>query len=120
MVAFVFLNGIPSAKVPRVRPRGSVTLSGIRGETHDPQDGEVALFGGCAEGYKHEFLNGEIFYTLPEAAVLVEQWRRLYNTVRPHSALGGLPPAPGGHQTIALVPQDAPQLLGPPMAAGLT
>ena len=37
---------------------------------------------------------GEIFYTLPEAVVLVEQWRRLYNTVRPHSAWGGLPPAP--------------------------
>ena len=35
---------------------------------------------------RDEFLNGEIFYTLPEAVVLVEQWRRLYNTVRPHSA----------------------------------
>ncbi|HIC55752.1 MAG TPA: hypothetical protein EYO97_18180, partial [Gemmatimonadetes bacterium] len=38
---------------------------------------------------------GEIFYTLPEAVVLVEQWRRLYNTVRPHSAWGAVyPPAP--------------------------
>ncbi len=43
---------------------------------------------------RDEFLNGEIFYTLPEATVLVEQWRRLYNTVRPHRAHGGLPPAP--------------------------
>ena len=43
---------------------------------------------------RDEFLNGEIFYTLPEAVVLVEQWRRLYNTVRPHSACGGRPPAP--------------------------
>ena len=42
---------------------------------------------------RDEFLNGEIFYTLPEAVVLVEQWRRLYNTVRPHSACGGRPPA---------------------------
>ena len=33
-------------------------------------------------------LNGEIFYSLAEAAVLVEQWRREYNTVRPHSACG--------------------------------
>ena len=41
---------------------------------------------------RDEFLNGEIFYTLPEATVLVEQWRRLYNTVRPHRAHGGLPP----------------------------
>ena len=43
---------------------------------------------------RDEFLNGEIFYTLPEAVILVEQWRRLYNTVRPHSASGGRPPAP--------------------------
>ena len=43
---------------------------------------------------RNEFLNGEIFYTLPEAVVLIEQWRRLYNTVRAHSAYGGRPPAP--------------------------
>jgi transposase InsO family protein len=41
---------------------------------------------------RDEFLNGEIFYTLPEAVVLVEQWRRLYNIVRPHSACGACPP----------------------------
>ena len=35
---------------------------------------------------RDELLNGEIFYSLAEAAVLVEQWRREYNTVRPHSA----------------------------------
>ena len=38
--------------------------------------------------------NGEIFYTLREAQVLVEQWRVFYNTRRPHSALGNRPPAP--------------------------
>ena len=43
---------------------------------------------------RDELLNGEIFCSLAEAAVLVEQWRREYNTVRPHSACGGLPPAP--------------------------
>ena len=68
---------------------------------------------------RNEFLNGEIFYTLPEAVVLVEQWRRVYNTVRPHSACGGLPPAPE-----ALKPSPwflrMPQLQGPPMASGLT
>jgi len=68
---------------------------------------------------RDEFLNGEIFYTLPEAVVLVEQWRRLYNTVRPHSARGGLPPAP---EAIKPSPWflDMPQLQGPPMVAGLT
>ena len=43
---------------------------------------------------RDELLNGEIFDTLIEAQVLVERWRRHYNTVRPHSALGYRPPAP--------------------------
>ena len=43
---------------------------------------------------RDELLNGEIFYTLKEAKVLIEQWRRHYNTVRPHSSLGYRPPAP--------------------------
>jgi len=41
-----------------------------------------------------ELLDGEIFYSLKEAQVLIERWRYHYNTVRPHSALGYLPPAP--------------------------
>jgi transposase InsO family protein len=43
---------------------------------------------------RDELLNGEIFYSLREAEVLIEAWRRHYNTVRPHSALGYRPPAP--------------------------
>ena len=39
-------------------------------------------------------LNGELFYSLREAEILIEQWRIHYNTVRPHSALGYRPPAP--------------------------
>jgi len=39
-------------------------------------------------------LNTEIFYTLKEAQILIEQWRRHYNEVRPHSSLGYRPPAP--------------------------
>jgi hypothetical protein len=35
-----------------------------------------------------ECLNGEIFYTLKEAKIVIEAWRRHYNTVRPHSSLG--------------------------------
>jgi putative transposase len=41
-----------------------------------------------------ELLNGEIFYSLKEADILIEQWRTEYNTMRPHSALGYKPPAP--------------------------
>jgi transposase InsO family protein len=43
---------------------------------------------------RDEFLDREIFYTLGEAEVLIERWRREYNTFRPHSALGYRPPAP--------------------------
>ncbi len=43
---------------------------------------------------RDEFLNGEIFDTLLEAQVLLERWRVHYNTIRPHSALNGRPPAP--------------------------
>ena len=68
---------------------------------------------------RDELLNREIFYSLAEAAVLVEQWRREYNTVRPHNASGGRPPAPE-----AIKPSPwflrMPQLHGPTMAAGLT
>jgi putative transposase len=46
---------------------------------------------------RDELLNGEIFYTLAEARILIERWRRHYNTVRPHSSLGYKPPTP---QTI--------------------
>jgi transposase InsO family protein len=38
-------------------------------------------------------LNGEIFCSLREAQILIEQWRRHYNTVRPHSALSYRPSA---------------------------
>ena len=43
---------------------------------------------------RDEVLNGEIFYTLKEAQVIIERWRQEYNTFRPHSSLGYLPPAP--------------------------
>jgi len=43
---------------------------------------------------RDELLNTEVFYTLAEAKVLIEAWRRHYNTVRPHSSLDYRPPAP--------------------------
>jgi putative transposase len=43
---------------------------------------------------RDELLDGEIFYTLREAEVVIESWRRHYNTVRPHASLGFRPPAP--------------------------
>jgi transposase InsO family protein len=55
------------------------------------ENGYIESFNGRL---RDEFLNGEIFYTLLEAQVLIERWRRYYNTKRPHSALGYRPPAP--------------------------
>ena len=44
--------------------------------------------------FRDELLNGVIFYTLREAQIIIEEWRKHYNTKRPHSALGYRPPAP--------------------------
>jgi transposase InsO family protein len=44
--------------------------------------------------FRDELLNGEIFYSLREAQIIIEEWRKHYNTKRPHSALGDRPPAP--------------------------
>ena len=43
---------------------------------------------------RNELFNGEIFYTLKEAQIVIENWRHHYNTIRPHSSLGYRPPAP--------------------------
>ena len=44
--------------------------------------------------FRDERLNGEIFYSLKEAQIIIEEWREHYNTKRPHSALGYRPPVP--------------------------
>ena len=49
---------------------------------------------------RDECLNGEIFYSLKEAQVVIERWRVEYNTKRPHSALGYRPPAPETRSTL--------------------
>jgi len=51
--------------------------------------------------FRDELLNGEVFYTLKEARIIIEQRRRHYNTKRPHSALGYRPPTPE-----AIIPID--------------
>ena len=55
------------------------------------ENGYVESFNGKL---RDELLNGELFFTLKEAQILTQQWRREYNHVRPHSSLGGRPPAP--------------------------
>lgn len=53
------------------------------------ENGYVESFNGKL---RDQFLNGEIFYSLREAQVLIEWWRKYYNEVRPHSSLMGRPP----------------------------
>jgi putative transposase len=55
------------------------------------ENGYVESFNGKL---RDELLNGEIFYSLAEAKIVIEQWRKYYNTTRPHSSLGYRPPAP--------------------------
>jgi putative transposase len=55
------------------------------------ENGYIESFNGKL---RDELLNREIFTTLEEAKVLIEQWRREYNQIRPHSSLGYRPPAP--------------------------
>ena len=43
---------------------------------------------------RDELLDGEIFYTLREAQIIIESWRCHYNTIRPHESLSYMPPAP--------------------------
>ena len=43
---------------------------------------------------RDEFLNGELFGNMYEAEALIAQWKKYYNTIRPHSSLGGRVPAP--------------------------
>ena len=96
---------------------GGVTVALISGaiRRHDPipMDAANVILGEIQDAL------GEIFYSLEEAKVLTEQWRREYNTVRAHSACGGFPPAPE-----AIKPSPwflrMPVLHGPPQVLGLT
>jgi transposase InsO family protein len=55
------------------------------------ENGYIESFNGKL---RDELLAREIFYSLREAQVLIESWRREHNQIRPHSSLGYRPPAP--------------------------
>ncbi|HJW30860.1 MAG TPA: IS3 family transposase, partial [Saprospiraceae bacterium] len=55
------------------------------------ENGYIESFNGKL---RDELLNGEIFDTLLEAQVVIERWRKEYNSERPHRSLGGRPPVP--------------------------
>ena len=68
------------------------------------ENGYVESFNGKL---RDELLARETFTTLTEARILIERWRREYNTVRPHSALGYRPPAP---EAVRPMPVREPQV----------
>ena len=63
---------------------------------------------------RDECLNGEIFYSLKEAQIVIEKWRVEYNTRRPHSALGYRPPAPAACSPWGANPNPQPMAVGRP------
>jgi len=72
------------------------------------ENGYVESFNGTL---RDELLNGELFYTLREAQILIEQWRRHYNEVRPPRALGYRPPAPEAIQPWQPPPPELPSIM---------
>ena len=63
------------------------------------ENGYIESFNGKL---RDELLNGEIFTTLFEAKVLIEEWKKEYNQIRPHSSLGYKPPAPEAKMALTL------------------
>jgi putative transposase len=60
---------------------------------------------------RDELLDDEIFYSLRQVQIIIESWRRHYNTVRPHAALSYRPPAPEVFVPAFAVTQAAPNSL---------
>jgi putative transposase len=63
------------------------------------ENGYIESFNGKL---RYELLDGEIFDTILEARIIVERWRKQYNTIRPHSSLGFKPPAPEAYKPLQL------------------
>jgi len=80
-VAKAVRNGLPPSA-----PRRPTSNPAAHGRTDTSRGFNARL--------RDELLNGEIFYSLKEAQIIIESWRRHYNTIRPHASLGYKPPAP--------------------------
>jgi len=78
------------------------------------ENGYIESFNGKL---RDECLNREAFSTLLEAKVLIEQWRKEYNQIRPHSACGYRPPAP---EAILLLQEDSATLHPPAISMSLS
>ncbi len=83
--------------------RGLLERLGVRTLYIEPgspwENGYVESF---QSRFRDELLDGEVFTSLMEAKVLIEEWKREYNHIRPHSSLGYRPPAPVAIQPAAM------------------
>ena len=52
---------------------------------HPWENGFIESFNACL---RDELLDGKVFYTLREAEIVIESWRRRYNTIRTHASVG--------------------------------
>ena len=87
-------------------------LSGIGVKTAYIEPGSPWENGFCESfngTFRDNLLDGEIFYSLKEAQIIVGEWVKHYNHVRPHSALGYRPPAP--QTQVPQIIQNQPMLL---------
>ncbi|QWD07060.1 IS3 family transposase [Polynucleobacter paneuropaeus] len=87
-------------------------LSGIGVKTAYIEPGSPWENGFCESfngTFRDNLLDGEIFYSLKEAQIIVGEWVKHYNHVRPHSALGYRPPAP--QTQVPQLLQNQPMLL---------
>jgi transposase InsO family protein len=67
---------------------------------------------------RDELLDGEVFYSLKEAKIVIESWRRHYNTLRPHGSIGYKPPAPEVFvPAMSMRTAQQPQPAAPPALA---
>ena len=72
-------------------------ITAVDSKTAYIEPGSPRENGSCETFYarfRDELLNGQTFYSPKASQILIEKWRRHYNTKRPHSALGYRPPAP--------------------------
>jgi putative transposase len=76
---------------------------------------------------RDELLNETLFVSLAHARAVLEIWRQDYNTVRPHSGLGNLPPADYAKLSASAMQRDgtlrsrggfAPRPVAPPSPTG--
>ena len=87
-------------------------LSGIRVKTAYIAPGSPRESGFCESfngAFRDNLLDGENFYSLQEAKVVLGEWVKHYNHERPHSSLGYRPPAP--QVQVPRIIQNQPMML---------